>query len=147
MPNQRKERNVKLLEEEGGGVPVPAAIPEAEVIAKPTRRFFTAKYKLAILKEADGASEGEIGKMLRREGLYSSHLTTWRRARDQGVLDRLSAKRGPKPVPPNPLVKKVDQLEREIGRLREKLRKAELILDVQGKVAGLLGLNLGGEQN
>ncbi len=147
MPNQKKEKNVRLLEDQGGGSPVPAAIPESEGVAKPTRRSFTARYKLAILEETDGAAPGEIGKILRREGLYSSHLTTWRNARDLGALERLGIKRGPKSAPPNPLAKKVDQLEREIGRLREKLRKAELILDVQGKVAGLLGLNLGGERS
>lgn len=147
MPNGKKEKTLRLLDESGGGDPVPAPIPDAEVIAKPTRRSFTAAYKLAILEEADGASPGDIGKMLRREGLYSSHLVAWRRAREQGVLERLSVKRGPKRAPPNPLAKKVDQLERENSRLRERLRKAELILDVQGKVAGLLGLNLGGEQN
>lgn len=147
MPNQKKEKNVRLLEEEDGGVVGPAAVPESEVIARPTRRSFRARYKLAILKETDGASPGEIGKVLRREGLYSSHLTTWRRAREQGVLNGLSAKRGPKPASPNPLSKRVDQLEQENSRLREKLRKAELIIDVQGKVAGLLGLNLGGERN
>lgn len=121
-------------------------VRETEVIARPTRRSFTAAYKLRILEEADNAAPGEVGRILRREGLYSSHLTTWRKARDEGALERLSVKRGPRKRPRNPLAKRVSELERENVRLREKLRKAELIIDVQGKVAGLLGLNLDSEK-
>ncbi len=110
--------------------------------AKPTRRTFTAEYKLRILEEVDLATPGDIGAILRREGLYSSHLTAWRRARRTGALRRLGRKRGRKAKSGNPLAKKVEQLEKELSRTREALRKAELILEVQGKVAGLLGFNL-----
>ena len=84
---------------------------------------------------------GEVGRLLRREGLYSSHLTTWRKAAHSGSLKALSKKRGRKPER-NPLEEKVRKLERRNARLEEELRKAHLIIDVQGKVAGLLGLSL-----
>ena len=121
----------------GGGAPDP------EVVARAQRRRFTAAYKLRVLEEADRCtSPGEVGRLLRREGLYSSLLASWRQARRTGALEGLSKKRGRKPVEGNPLAKRVVQLERENGRLRSKLRKAETILEVQGKVAGLLGFNL-----
>ena len=119
--------------------PVP---PDPEVAAKPERRTFTAKYKLQILEEADLAEPGEVGQILRREGLYSSHLTAWRQARRTGALRHLGRKRGRKAETTNPLAKKVVHLERELTRTREQLRKAELIIEVQGKVAGLLGFCL-----
>jgi hypothetical protein len=116
---------------------------DPEVAAKPIRRSFTAEYKLGILEEVDRASSpGEIGVILRREGLYSSHLTAWRKVRRSGALRRLSQKRGRKPKSADPLAKKVEQLERELSRTREALRRAELIIDVQGKVARLLGFSL-----
>ena len=82
-----------------------------------------------------------MGQLLRREGLYSSHLTTWRKAAHTGSLKALSKKRSRKPER-NPLEEKVRKLERENTRLEKELRKAHLIIDVQGKVAGLLGLSL-----
>ena len=86
---------------------------------------------------------GEVGRLLRREGLYSSHLTAWRKARRKGSLRELaSKKRGAKPVERNPLDAKVRALEAQVARLRYELHTAHTILDVQGKVAGLLGLNL-----
>ena len=112
---------------------------DPEVPAKPRRRPFTAAYKLRVLEEVDEAAPGEIGIILRREGLYSSRLTEWRRARESGALSALSKKRGRKAKERNPLDRKVRELEREVTQLREKLRKAEVIIDVQGKVAGLLG--------
>ena len=122
-----------------------AALPkrtpvDPEVPAKPKRRTFTAAYKLRILEELDRAQPGEGGLILQREGLYSSHLTEWRRARESGALSALSQKRGRKPKERNLLDRKVRDLERENERLRENLRKAEVIIDVQGKLAGLLGL-------
>lgn len=126
----------------GGGSRSVAADPE--VVAKPTRRQFTAAYRLRILEEADRCTQpGEVGRLLRREGLYSSHLTAWRKARRQGSLQGLSAKqRGAKPRERNPLDAKVRALEATVARLEKELHTARTILDVQGKVAGLLGFNL-----
>ena len=119
-----------------------AAAPDAEVVDKPTRRRFSPSYKLRVVEEADRCTEpGEVGRLLRREGLYSSHLTTWRKAAHSGSLKALSKKRGRKPER-NPLEEKVRKLERRNARLEEEFRKAHLIIDVQGKVAGLLGLSL-----
>ena len=99
-------------------------------------------YKLRIVEEAERCTEpGEVGQLLRREGLYSSHLTTWRKAARSGSLRGLSKKRGRKPER-NPLDEKVRKLERQNARLENELRKAHLIIDVQGKVAGLLGISL-----
>jgi transposase len=109
------------------------AAADPEVLAKPKRRQFSAAYRLRILEEADGCrSPGEIGRLLRREGLYSSHLRTWRRQRDDGTLAALAPKRrGRKPKHDQPLVKENEQLLRENQRLREKLRQTEIVIDVQ----------------
>lgn len=132
----------------GQGARAGTILPDPEVEAKPRRRTFTAEYKLAILEEADNATEpGAIGRMLRREGLYSSHLVDWRKARRDGTLAGLARRRGRKKKPASPDKKRVEQLERENARLRKKLEQAELIIDVQGKVAGLLGVNLEDESN
>ena len=123
--------------------------PDAEVVAKPQRRQFTAAYRLRILEEADGCqSPGEVGQILRREGLYSSHLANWRKARREGSLVALTPKkRGAKPKERNPLVPKVRELEAKVARLEKELHKAHTILDVQEKVAGLLGFSLESEKN
>jgi transposase len=115
-----------------------------EVPEKAVRRRFSAEYKLRILAEADGCAEtGQIGELLRREGLYSSLLSTWRRQRDEGVLAGLAPKRrGRKAKPKNPLADEVARLERENQRLTEKLRQAELIIDVQKKVSEMLNIPL-----
>lgn len=120
------------------------ARPDPEVLAKPKRRRFTAAYRLEILEQADRCSEpGEVGRLLRREGLYSSHLAAWRKARRAGALSGLSSKkRGAKPKASNPLEPQVRELEAEVARLKRELHKAQTILDVQGKVAGLLGFSL-----
>jgi transposase len=116
-------------------------LPPTEVTTKASRRRFTGKYKLKILAEADACTEqGQIGQLLRREGLYSSHLTNWRKIRDAGQMAGLSTKRrGRKPKDKNPLTNENTRLQRENLRLKEKLRKAELIIDVQKKVAEILG--------
>jgi transposase-like protein len=116
--------------------------PDPQVAAKPTRRRFTSEFKLQVLREADQCGPGELGALLRRHGLYSSHLSTWRRERELGARERLSRKRGRKPAERNPLSPRVAQLEREVLRLRGHLKKAELILDIQKKAAALLGIPL-----
>jgi len=118
---------------------------DPEVVARPTRRQFSAEYRLRILEEADRCTRpGEVGRLLRREGLYSSHLSAWRKARRQGSLrgGLTPSKRGPKPAQSNPLSAKVRQLEAKVARLEKELATAHTILDVQGQVAGRLGLNL-----
>ena len=118
--------------------------PDPEVSEKPVRRKFTAQYKLRILKEADSCSQpGQIGALLRREGLYSSALSSWRKQRDKGVLGGLTPKkRGRKATEKNPLAGRVAQLERENQRLQKHLSQAEMIIEVQKKVATLLGITL-----
>jgi transposase len=114
--------------------------PDPEVVPQAKRRQFTAEYKQRILEAADqAAGSGGIGAMLRREGLYSSLLTTWRREREAGVRQALAPnKRGPKSKR-DPLQEATDKLRRENERLTEQLRKAEIVIDVQKKVAALLG--------
>ena len=119
---------------------LPSTQPNPEVVAKPVR-CFTAEYKQRILQEADACVQsGELGALLRREGLYSSHLNTWRRQRDRGALQGLKpAKRGRKA---DPQAAKIAQLKRENERLKVKLERAELIIDVQKKVSQMLGVSL-----
>jgi len=114
-------------------------MPKTEVVAKAKRRQYTAEYKLRILREVDACQgSGEIGALLRREGVYSSSLTNWRRQRERRELDGLSPKkRGPKP---DPQAVELAKLKRENERLRERLRRAEMIIDVQKKVAQMLGV-------
>jgi transposase-like protein len=121
--------------------PPAAPRPNPEVVPIAKRRAFTAEYKLAILAEADGAAAhpGGIGALLRREGLYSSHLATWRRERQTGMLKGLTPhKRGPKSKR-NPQDEEMQKLRRENQRLTEELRKAAIVIDVQKKVGALLG--------
>jgi transposase-like protein len=116
--------------------------PDPQVVAKARRRRFSAQYKLAILRQADACTApGELGALLRREGLYSSHLVTWRRQRDEGALVGLAPKkRGRKSRPKNPLTARVAELEQENRRLRDKLQRAETIIEVQKKLSAVLGL-------
>jgi transposase len=115
-----------------------AVVPDPEVDARPKRRRFTAEYKARILREAERCSRpGEIGALLRREGLYASHLITWRRQREKDGVKGLSRKRGRKPDPDRGLAKKNAQLEGANRRLTEKLRKAEIIIEFQKKMAEL----------
>ena len=127
-----------------GSVSAPAGA-DTEVVAKPVRRRFTAEYKLRILRAAEHCSPGELGTLLRREGLYSSHLTTWRRQREAGQLAGLAPqKRGPKP---NPQADDLARLRRENERLQIRLQQAEAIIDAQKKLAQLFGLSLPTEPN
>ena len=113
-------------------------------MAKPTRRRFTAEYKLGILRQADACSRpGEIGALLRREGLYSSILTAWRKQRDMGELEGLTQKRrGPLPKGHNPLADKVKELEKVNARLRARAERAEGLVELQKKVSEILGIEL-----
>ena len=118
--------------------------PNPEVVADARRRSFTGEYKQRILAEADSAAAqpGAIGALLRREGLYSSHLSTWRRERQAGILKGLNPhKRGPKSKR-NPQEEEMQKLRRENQRLTEELRKAAIVIDVQKKVGALLGWRL-----
>ena len=124
-----------------GAQSVPASRPDSEVVAKPKRRTYTAEYKHRILEEAEtaAATRGGLGALLRREGLYSSLLTYWRRERAQGILEALTPqKRGPKSKR-HPLEEENQKLRRQNARLSEDLRKANIIIEVQKKVAALLG--------
>lgn len=119
-----------------------AAVPDPEVAAKPTRRQFTAEYKLRILREAESQREpGAIGALLRREGLYSTHLTTWRRERERGALENLRVRRrGRKVDPAAELCQQIAALEAEKARVDERLRQAEAIIAAQEKLSEILGL-------
>jgi len=118
----------------------PTGIPDPEVVPKAKRRKFSAEYKRRILEEADSCTDpGQVGALLRREGLYSSHLSTWRRQRDQGLVQALSPKkRGRKRK--DELEREVAKLERENERLQASLEQAETIIEVQKKLSQLLGL-------
>jgi transposase len=116
--------------------------PDPEVSARPRRRSFTAQYKVDILAEIDTVTEpGGVGKILRREGLYSSHITEWRNGRHRGTIAELSKKRGRKPTK-SPLVDENEKLRRENAKLKAQLAQAELVIEVQKKVASLLGIPL-----
>jgi transposase len=115
--------------------------PPTEVEPRAQRRSFTAEYKRRILREADRCTKpGELGALARREGLYFSHIRDWRRARERGELEGLSPKkRGPKPAPPDPRDKKIAEQQREIERLTKRAERAEALVELQKKVAALLG--------
>ena len=117
---------------------------EVEVLAKPVRRKFTLEYKRRVLREADACKGlGEIGALLRREGLYSSHLSAWRAARDRGELAGSgSKKRGPAPIPVDPRDKQIVELARENRKLLKRAERAEALVEVQKKVSELLGIQL-----
>jgi transposase-like protein len=121
----------------------PSARIVSEVLEKAARRRFTADYKQRILAEADACTEaGEIGKLLRREGLYSSHLAKWRALREEGILEGLSRARGRKPIEKNPLAEEIARLQKENQQLQTHLFQAQTIIDVQKKLSQLLGLNV-----
>jgi len=119
-------------------------LPDPEVSGKAVRRKFTAKYKLSVLQQADACKEpGDIAALLRREGIYSSNLNTWRRQRDQGTLEALTPKqRGRKPSPHDQVILENMQLRKENAQLAHRLKQAELIIDVQKKVSQILGITL-----
>ena len=116
--------------------------PDPEVPEKATRRRYSAPYKLKILREADKCSRpGELGELLRREGLYSSHLKTWKKQREEGTLQGLAPKkRGRKAKRKDALADEVDRLRRKNEQLEQRLQQAETIIDVQKKLCTMLGL-------
>ncbi|WP_299982465.1 hypothetical protein [Desulfobacula sp.] len=116
--------------------------PNPEVPEKKPRRNFTASYKLRILQAVDNCTEsGQIGRLLRREGLYSSNLTAWRRARDNGLLQAMSPqKRGRKLKEKNPLTGEVARLQKDKRNLEHKLKQAELIIEAQKKISQILDI-------
>jgi transposase len=121
----------------------PPVVPDPEVRERAARRRFTAEYKLQVLRQADQCvGVGDLGALIRREGLYSSHLTTWRRQREQGALVALAPKKRGRPTASgSPLARRVAELERDNGRLARRLHQAEAIIEAQKKLSELLGLS------
>jgi transposase len=132
------ERAVGEPSEAAAGRAAPAGAPDPELVEGPKRRRFTAEYKLRILREADACTRaGETGALLRREGLYSSHLSSWRKQRDEGALTALARKRGRKLA--DPLQAENAELRRRAERAESELVKAQRVIEVQGNVSALLG--------
>ena len=138
IPREEVQSKVDSME------PLSIVSPDPEVPERSQRRHFGAEYKLKILREADGCREpGSLGALLRREGLYSSNLTTWRRQREEGSLLALKPKpRGRKVSSRNPFLQENEQLREENERLQKRLKQAELIIEVQKKVSQILGVPL-----
>ena len=121
-----------------GGRAAPVGVPDPELVERPRRRRFSAEYKLGIVGEADACSRpGEVGALLRREGLYTSHLTYWRKQRDAGALVALGRPRGRKPA--NRRDAELAALRRRAQRAEAELAKARKVIEVQGNVSALLG--------
>lgn len=115
--------------------------PDPEVPAKIERRRFTANYKKMILDKVDACTEqGQIGALLRNEGLYSSYLTAWRRQREQGILDHLSRKKGPRKKSAAQDAEQIQKLEKENSELKKELKKAETVIEFQKKISEILGI-------
>jgi transposase-like protein len=126
-----------------GGASNEAPLPDPEIPEKAKRRHFSAEYKLRVLEEADACREpGAIGALLRREGLYSSHLADWRRARREGALKSLAKPRGPQGRRRDSVARENEQLRKENARLRRRLEQAEKILEIQKKASEILGIPL-----
>jgi len=136
-PERRGGERSEAPRSEGSSTAGRELTPDPEVEARSSRRRYTPKYKLEILRKADACTRpGQVGELLRKEGLYSSHLVHWRRQRDEGLTPK---KRGPKAEVVNP---KVKRLEQENRRLERKLKKAEAIIAFQKKIHELLGIPL-----
>jgi len=137
---ERSEGAIPARARSGAGSP--GGNRDTEVPASAQRRRFSGAYKLQILEEADRCTvAGALGALLRREGLYSSHLSAWREARRHGSLAQLNRKRGAKPKR-NPETKEVERLRKENARLRRELEKAKTVIEVQKKLSELLGADL-----
>ena len=141
MARRTRVGHEKRDDGESAGTP---AIPNPEVEERPKRRQYSAEYKLRVLREVESAPEGGIGAVLRREGLYSSHINTWRRQREDGQLEGLTPKkRGPKTKRRNdPVAKENAKLRRETARLKQRLEQAEKIIEIQKKVSEIMGITL-----
>ncbi len=141
-PSEAPARSAGASDPDVPSGPAGSPAPDPEVSEKPTRRRYPAEYKLRILKEADACTEpGDVGALLRREGLYSSILSTWRRQREDGSLKALSpSKRGRKVKPPNPLSRRVEELERKNRKLEAQLKQAQAVIEVQKKLSEILAL-------
>src|SRR5438067_907687 len=127
-----------------GGRAAPEGVPDPELVEQAKRRSFTAEYKARILAEADACTQpGEIGELLRREGLYTSHLTYWRKQRRDGALKELGQRRGRKPVDRRD--QQIAELTRRTERLENELAKARKVIEIQGNVSALLEQMLGTE--
>jgi hypothetical protein len=127
-----------------GGRAAPAGVPDPELVEQAKRRTFTAKYKLEILAKADACTaQGEIGELLRREGLYTSHLTYWRKQRKDGALKELGRPRGRKPADRRDA--QIAELSRRAERAEAELAKARKVIEIQGNVSALLEQMLGAE--
>ena len=131
-----------------GGLAGLSVVPDSEVPEKAVRHRFTAEYKCRILREVEACKEqGRVGALLRREGLYSSNLITWRRQAEQGSLEALSPKkRGPKEKKPDPSLRRIAELEKTTQKLEHKLRQAELIIAAQKKIAEIFQMSLDPEE-
>jgi transposase-like protein len=145
----RRATGVFSGEEASAQHPPVTAGADTEVVATAQRRRFTAEYKQQIVREADRCTgAGEIGALLRREGLYSSHLSTWRAARDRGARNGLAPKkRGPKAIVPDPRDKKIAEQERTIVRWQQRAERAEALVELQKKMAALLGTPVDSEKS
>ena len=138
-----RERLSLEVPERSGGASNESAPPDPEVLERAKRRRFSAEYKLQVLEEADACREsGEIAALLRREGLYASHLTCWRQARHKGALGALRRRRGPKGRRRDPVARENEQLRKENARLQQRLKQAEIILEIQKKASEILGIPL-----
>lgn len=146
MHNRRHQISTPVAPQDTNDAsPAEAQRPDPEVVPSAKRRAFSKAEKLRILAAADACvAPGDIGALLRREGIYSSHLATWRKQRQSaGEAAALERKRGPKADPAAAQTRRVLELEKEVERLRAKLVKADLIIDVQKKLSTLLGLSTG----
>ena len=142
MPEEAPERRDGERSESSRSEGASSAAPSSQVRPRPTRRYFTAEYKLSVLQEIDACrAPGEIGAILRREGLYSGNLSKWRIQRKQGAMAALT-ERGRGPKPPTAGSKEMEMLRRENARLRRQLEKAQLCLDIQKKASEMLGIPL-----
>lgn len=132
------ERAVDERGEAADGRAAPAGVSDPELVERPLRRRFSAEYKLRILREAEACTRpGEVGALLRREGLYTSHLSAWRKQRGAGALEALGRPRGRKPADRRDL--EIAELRRRAERAETELAKARRVIEVQGNVSALLG--------
>jgi transposase len=123
-------------------------VPDPEIAERPVTRRYTAEYKARILQEADQLGHGQLGALLRREGLYSSQIYEWRKQRNHALQKWMEPQKpGPKPEAPNPLADRVAELERENAKLQRRLKQAEAVIEVQKKISEILSIPLNPTEN